>query len=78
MELMWGFLFLGRRYVWTWASIGGSDPSTVEKVFLFHVKKQLWRGGKEEKGNMKRQTLGRMGGWVGGQVGYLVLPWTLP
>lgn len=35
----------------------------MEKVFLFHVKKQLWRGGKEEKGNMKRHW---HGGWVGG------------
>lgn len=73
---MWGILFLGRRYVWVWPS-RGSDPSTVEKVFLFHVKKQSWRGGKEKKGNMKRHWHGGwVGGWPSGDT--LVLPWTLP
>jgi hypothetical protein len=47
----------------------------VEKVFLLHVKKQLWRGGKEKKAEHGRAlsvlSVSVSVEWVGGQVALL-------
>lgn len=57
------FLFLGRRCVWSCPSTHTYwYPGTVEKVFLFHVKKKLWRCGRREKARHKSKT--EVGWWV--------------